>query len=478
MGFTSFFNHVVTIAVLLFAWVVVILAFFILAVQLFITVIEFKLTTLAGFVLVPFALWNKTAFLAERVLGNVVSAGIKVMVLAVIVGIGTTFFSSFTGALQGQTPDLAQAMSLVLASLTLFGLGIFGPGIAAGLVSGAPQLGAGAAIGTVGAVAAGTFIAGAGAMGLARLGVSGGLAAIRAGTALGSGASTAYGLAQATSGAEGLAGIGAGLGGVARAGFGAFGQGSSAFGGGIAEDLAESAAAGRRAAWRATGGKGFGTTANGSSARIDAGRRTELGRASQSRAALPCLSPHREPGDPRRRPAGLGTEPGSRRVKEQAMIFKRAIQRYGQTPEPVTPYQKAAQLWDERIGSARVQAKNWRLMAFGSLRPGARPRRRPDLAQRRRAASRLMSSRSTSSARCKPSARRSGPTSPTMRRSRISWRASSPMCARSRSIRSSCARIGWKPTPMRPITARRFSTISREPTIPSKPSASAPSRSR
>jgi type IV secretion system protein VirB5 len=41
--------------------------------------------------------------------------------------------------------------------------------------------------------------------------------------------------------------------------------------------------------------------------------------------------------------------------------------RYGRTPEPETPYQKAAQLWDERIGSARVQAKNWRLMAFGSL---------------------------------------------------------------------------------------------------------------
>lgn len=49
------------------------------------------------------------------------------------------------------------------------------------------------------------------------------------------------------------------------------------------------------------------------------------------------------------------------------MKFKRTLQRYGQTPEPVTPYQKAAQLWDERIGSARVQARNWRLMAFGSL---------------------------------------------------------------------------------------------------------------
>ena len=49
------------------------------------------------------------------------------------------------------------------------------------------------------------------------------------------------------------------------------------------------------------------------------------------------------------------------------MKFRRALQRYGRTPEPVTPYQRAAQMWDERIGSARVQARNWRLMAFGGL---------------------------------------------------------------------------------------------------------------
>jgi type IV secretion system protein VirB5 len=48
-------------------------------------------------------------------------------------------------------------------------------------------------------------------------------------------------------------------------------------------------------------------------------------------------------------------------------IFRRPSVRYGRTSEPETPYQKAAQVWDERIGSARVQAKNWRLMAFGSL---------------------------------------------------------------------------------------------------------------
>jgi type IV secretory pathway TrbF-like protein len=49
------------------------------------------------------------------------------------------------------------------------------------------------------------------------------------------------------------------------------------------------------------------------------------------------------------------------------MLFKRTLQRYGHAPEPVTPYQRAAQLWDDRIGSARIQAKNWRLMAFGCL---------------------------------------------------------------------------------------------------------------
>jgi type IV secretion system protein TrbF len=48
-------------------------------------------------------------------------------------------------------------------------------------------------------------------------------------------------------------------------------------------------------------------------------------------------------------------------------MFKRPSTHYGKMPEPVTPYQRAAQVWDARIGSARVQAKNWRLMAFASL---------------------------------------------------------------------------------------------------------------
>jgi type IV secretion system protein TrbL len=160
MGYVSFFENFVQIVVLLFAWIVVLLAFFILAIQLFVTLIEFKLTTLAGFVLIPFGLFGKTAFAAERVLGNVISSGVKVMVLAVIVGIGSTLFSQFTAGFGGNQPTIEDAMSLVLAALALLGLGIFGPGIANGIVSGGPQLGAGAAVGT-GLTAGGIVAAGA-----------------------------------------------------------------------------------------------------------------------------------------------------------------------------------------------------------------------------------------------------------------------------------------------------------------------------
>ncbi|WP_292532903.1 P-type conjugative transfer protein TrbL [Methylocystis sp.] len=148
MGYVSFFENFIQIAVLLFAWLIVLLSFFILAIQLFVTLIEFKLTTLAGFVLIPFGLFGKTAFLAERVLGNVVSSGVKVLALAVIIGIGSTLFAQFTQGAGGAQPTIDDAMTLVLAALTLLGLGVFGPGVANGIVSGGPQLGAGAVVGT------------------------------------------------------------------------------------------------------------------------------------------------------------------------------------------------------------------------------------------------------------------------------------------------------------------------------------------
>ena len=222
MGYWSFFENFIQIACLLFAWALVILAFFILAIQLFVTLIEFKLTTLAGFVLIPFGLFGKTAFMAERVLGNVISSGIKVLVLAVIIGIGSTLFSQFTAGFGGATPSIDEAMAIVLAALSLLGLGIFGPGIATGLVSGGPQLGAGAAVGT-GLAAGGMVLAGGaaatgGAMLAAKGGaaaLSGGAAAVRGGAATAGAASAAYSLGSL--GPSGAAGVASGVGGVARA---------------------------------------------------------------------------------------------------------------------------------------------------------------------------------------------------------------------------------------------------------------------
>src|SRR5712671_181155 len=192
MGYISFFENFVQIVVLLFAWVVVLLAFFILAIQLFVTLIEFKLTTLAGFVLIPFGLFGKTAFAAERVLGNVISSGVKVLVLAVIVGIGSTLFSQFTAGFGGNQPTIDNAMSMVLAALSLLGLGIFGPGIANGIVSGGPQLGAGAAVGT-GLAAGGVVVAGAG-LAAAGAGLAGSAmaAGARTTTSMASGAASAF----------------------------------------------------------------------------------------------------------------------------------------------------------------------------------------------------------------------------------------------------------------------------------------------
>jgi len=210
MGWVAFFENFIQIACLLFAWALVILAFFILAIQLFVTLIEFKLSTLAGFVLIPFGLFGKTAFMAERVLGNVISSGIKVLVLAVIVGIGSTLFSQFTQGFGGQTPSIDDAMAIVLAALSLVGLGIFGPGIASGLVSGGPQLGAGAAVGT-GLAVGGAALAAGGAVGLA---AKGGAAAVRGGATAAGAASAAYSLGSF--GQSGAAGVASGLGGVAR----------------------------------------------------------------------------------------------------------------------------------------------------------------------------------------------------------------------------------------------------------------------
>ena len=245
MGFVSFFENFLQIAILLFAWIIVLLSFFILAIQLFVTLIEFKLATLAGFILVPFGLFGKTTFMAERVLGLVISSGVKVLVLAVIVGIGSTIFGEFTAGFTGE-PTIEDAMAVVLAALSLLALGIFGPGIANGIVSGGPQLGAGAAVGT-GLATGGLAVGGAMAGGMA----TGAVGAGARGTAsMAGGASTAYRLGSSAAGG-GAPGVAAGIAGVGKAGMSAAASPLRK----AADSLKQSHADGSQAAFTATGGR-------------------------------------------------------------------------------------------------------------------------------------------------------------------------------------------------------------------------------
>ena len=268
-GWKQVAKNLFVIIPLLLSWLIVVGAFFLLAVQVFVAIIEFKLTTLAGFVLVPFALWGKTAFLAERVLGNVIASGVKVMVLAIVVGIGTTVFERMLPP-EGTEITLDHGLGMMLASLSLLALGIFGPGIANGLVSGAPQLGAGAAIGTAAGVGIGGGLAAAGAArgasaGAGALASGAGGAAKAAAGAMG-GASASFGMAKAASGASGLKGAAAGLSGFATAARGSVVSGASRAAARATESVRSSFASGAKSAFAATGGSSSGGSVGGAAA--------------------------------------------------------------------------------------------------------------------------------------------------------------------------------------------------------------------
>lgn len=149
----------------------IMIAFTILALQIIVTLLEFKIVTLGGFILLPFGIFSKTSFMAERPLGYVVAAGLKVLALAIVVSGAQTVFAQL---IPSPEPDIYEALTILTASIILAMLAIFAPNLAAALVSGGPALGAGAlsvgglAVGAAGGAAiAGTMAAGGGAAGAA-----------------------------------------------------------------------------------------------------------------------------------------------------------------------------------------------------------------------------------------------------------------------------------------------------------------------
>lgn len=63
-------------------------AYFVLALQIFLTRIEFALISTLGLFLISFGVFKYTAFMAEKVFGAIISFGVKFMVLSFIVSVG------------------------------------------------------------------------------------------------------------------------------------------------------------------------------------------------------------------------------------------------------------------------------------------------------------------------------------------------------------------------------------------------------
>lgn len=164
----------------------IMIAFAVLALQIIVTLLEFKIVTLGGFVLLPFGIWSKSAFLAERPLGYVAAAGLKSLALAIVISGAQTVFDELQPS---ANPGLYEALAILSASLLLAMLALFIPNLAAALVTGGPSLGAGSAVAAGLAVAGGAALAGIGAVQAGRLAAQGGAHAWRAAAGGGGGRS-------------------------------------------------------------------------------------------------------------------------------------------------------------------------------------------------------------------------------------------------------------------------------------------------
>ena len=117
-------------------------AYFIIAIQVFVTYLEFALVSTLGLILIPFGVFKHTAFLAETVFGAIISFGVKLMVLGLLVSVTVPVLKGFT---LPPDPTWSQLFNLVLVSFAIAALAWHAPGVAAGLMTGGPALTAGSA---------------------------------------------------------------------------------------------------------------------------------------------------------------------------------------------------------------------------------------------------------------------------------------------------------------------------------------------
>lgn len=232
----------------------VLLAFGILALQIFITYVEFYIASALLLIFIPWGSFKYTSFVAEKAIGAVISYGTKLMMLGAVYGLSSGIIDSMTITLNNGEPDPSTVLASMLGPFALCLLCWQAPGMAAGLMTGAPTLSAGTAAGTAVAGFAGAAAGGSAGAGIGSMAMSTGSSAARAGAAL-AGAATA----GSTAG-------GPGAGGAAGAMSGAAGFAASAF-----KSAASNATQGVRGAFAsgqasvaASGGSSSGSSAGGS----------------------------------------------------------------------------------------------------------------------------------------------------------------------------------------------------------------------
>jgi len=163
-----------------FAGIVIIISYFVLAIQLFLTLVEFWLISFASLILIPFGAFNSTAWLAEGVLKTILGLCVKLLVLSTIISIGVPLIEMMSIP---NPPTLHDCFGVILASLTLAFLAWQAPAMAMGMISGRPSLTAGTAAGTAAGAAFAASKAGRGAISTASGARSMGSRALRGGKA-------------------------------------------------------------------------------------------------------------------------------------------------------------------------------------------------------------------------------------------------------------------------------------------------------
>lgn len=180
-GWTGALTNLPTILVMAIAGVIILGAFLVIAIQMAVALLFFKLGSLAVLVLLPFGMLNQTAFIAERPLGWVIASGVRVMVLTLVCSIGFNLFDSLR--ITPENISIPLSVNVAIQSILLMVISVCATRLAGDLMSGGPTLGAG----NVASAAAGAVLAGGLITKTAvEAGGSGGIASVRAASAVAS----------------------------------------------------------------------------------------------------------------------------------------------------------------------------------------------------------------------------------------------------------------------------------------------------